>query len=266
MTRWQPTPFVRLCMAMHGVVVLPIWSFDLWPWAIGTVFLSHMAMLAAGLWPRSTVLGQNMVRLPEAAAHRGEVAITIDDGPEPLVTPQVLEILAAHGARASFFCTGVQAAAHPELCRAIAAAGHAVENHGQTHRKRCAVLGPRGWLAEVGDAQATLQAITGQRPRFFRSMAGLRNVFLAPVLHRLDVRLVAWTTRGFDTHTADADVVLARLTRKLAAGDILLLHDGHAARNALGRPVILDVLPRLLAEIAARNLKPVTLAAGCNLP
>ena len=79
------------------------------------------------------------------------------------------------------------------------------------------------------------------------------------MLHALDLRLVTWTRRGFDTRHRDAARVAARLTRGLAAGDILLLHDGHAARTASGRPVVLEVLPRVLDAIAKDGLAPVTL-------
>jgi peptidoglycan/xylan/chitin deacetylase (PgdA/CDA1 family) len=267
MQAWRPTPFLITCAAVHlGAALLLLLHTELWRWAVGAVLLAHGMLATAGLWPRSTLLGPNLLRLPEAAARRGEIAITIDDGPDPDVTPQVLDILAAHRAQASFFCIGERAAAHPQICRAIAAAGHAVENHGQLHRKHYSLLGPRGWLREVGAAQATLEAITGQRPQFFRALAGLRNPFLDPVLHTLGIRLATWTRRGYDTRIGDADRVLSRLTRNLAAGDILLLHDGHAARTAAGRPVILDVLPRLLDEIAARDLKPITLRAACTPP
>ena len=265
MRAWRPAPFVAASALLHlGAALLFLLQPALWRWILGALLLDHAALAAAGLWPRSTLLGPNLTRLPEAAARRAEIAITIDDGPDPEVTPQVLAILAAAGAQASFFCIGARAALHPELCRAIVAAGHAVENHGQSHRKRYSVLGWRGWREEVGTAQTTLETITGRRPVFFRALAGLRNPFLDPVLHRLGLRLASWTRRAYDTRNGDADSVLAHLTDALAAGDILLLHDGHAARTADGRAVIVAVLPRLLDELAARKLKPVTLERACK--
>ena len=265
MRAWRPTAFVVVSAAVHlAAALLFLLQPDYWRWALGAVLLDHVAICAAGLLPRCGLLGANLVRLPEAAARRGEIAITIDDGPDAEVTPKVLAILAGAGAQASFFCIGERAAQHPELCRAIVSAGHSVENHGQLHRKRSALFGPRAWAKEVGRAQATLEAITGQRPSFFRALAGLRNPFLDPVLHRFGVRLASWTRRGYDTRSADADAVFARLTRNLAAGDILLLHDGHAARTASGKPVIVEVMPRLLSELAKRKLKSVTLSSACK--
>jgi peptidoglycan/xylan/chitin deacetylase (PgdA/CDA1 family) len=265
MRAWRPTSFLIFSAALHlGALVLVLIQPHLWHMALGIVALNHVAICAAGLWPRSTLLGANVVRLSEPAIQRGEVALTFDDGPDPAVTPKVLAILATYGVKASFFCIGERAAAFPEICRAMTAAGHGVENHGQLHRKHYSLLGPGGWLKEVGDAQTTLEAICGERPQFFRALAGLRNPFLDPVLHRLGIRLASWTRRGYDTRQGDADRVLAKLIENLAAGDILLMHDGNAARTPRGQAVILDVLPRLLDEIVVRKLTPVPLRSACN--
>lgn len=262
---WHPSPFLGFSAAIHLLATtLMLFAPQYWVAALGSLLLNHAAIAAIGLWPRSTLLGSNIVRLPEAAALRGEVALTFDDGPDPEITPQVLAILAAYNVRGSFFCIGERARAHPHLCRAIVEAGHAIENHGQLHRKHYALLGPRGWGAEIGTAQATLKEICGQQPHFFRALAGLRNPFLDPVLHRLGIRLASWTRRGYDTRCGDANLVLARLTRDLAAGDILLLHDGNSAHTPAGRAVILEVLPRLLDELKARQLTPVTLRSACT--
>lgn len=222
-------------------------------------------LMAAGLWPRSTCLGANLVRLPNAAVQRAEVAITIDDGPDPEVTPQVLAILAQHGVRATFFCIGERAAAHPELCLSILAGGHRIENHGAHHPTLLSLSGPTGWRREILEGQHILQCLTGQPPRFYRAVAGLRNPFLDPVLHASGLQLASWTRRGFDTRERDPEKVLQRLTHPLAAGDILLLHDGNAARTPAGEALIVSVLPRLLESIRARGLTPVTLAHACHL-
>ena len=230
------------------------------PWAVGGVLVNHLLLSASGLWPRSAVLGPNVTRLPGAAADRGEVALTLDDGPDPRVTPAVLDLLAEQGAHATFFCIAERARAHPALLRRIVAAGHSVQNHSLRHRHSFSLLGPRGFEREIGAAQALLADITGVRPFCFRAPAGLRNPLLDPVLHRLGLHLVSWTRRGYDTREADTGRVLARLSRGLGGGDILLLHDGHARRGVGRRPVVLEALPPLLARCRAAGLRPVTLA------
>jgi peptidoglycan/xylan/chitin deacetylase (PgdA/CDA1 family) len=232
------------------------------PWAMGAIVLNHALITGAGLTPRSSLLGPNLTRLPEAAGARREVAITIDDGPDPEVTPKVLDLLDAHGQRATFFCIAERVRAHPALAREIVARGHSVQNHTARHRHNFSFLGPRGFAAEIARAQDILFDVTGERPTCFRAPAGLRNPFLAPVLHRLDLSLVSWTRRGFDTREGDPAKVMARLVRNLRSRDILLLHDGNAARTASGNPVLLEVLPLLFERLRADGLRAVTLPEG----
>ena len=257
---WTPSPALKASAVLHGAAVLGTVAVPAaWPWALGALLANHAALTAAGLWPRSQLLGSNWVRLPAAAQARGELALTIDDGPDPEVTPRVLDLLDAAGVRATFFCIGRRARAAPDLCRDIVARGHRVENHGDAHSNAFSVFGPKRMRADIAVAQATLTELSGQAPRFFRATAGLRNPFLEPVLAGLDLQLAAWTRRPFDTRTGDPALVLQRLTRGLAAGDILLMHDGHAARTPQGQPVILAVLPLLLKSIAQAGLRPVSL-------
>ena len=258
--RWRPSPTLQASFALHGLAAGSLLlAPSQWPWAVGALAANHALLTTAGLLPRSTLLGPNLTRLPAAAQARREIALTIDDGPDPAVTPRVLDLLDAAGAKASFFCIGWRARQHPALCREIVARGHRIENHGDAHAKAFATFGPGRMRADIAAAQASLSEISGQAPRFFRATAGLRNPFLDPVLHQLDLQLAAWTRRPYDTRTGNADLVLARLTRQLGPGDILLMHDGNAARSPSGEPVILTVLPRLLAILAEHQLKPVTL-------
>jgi len=260
---WRPAPFISGSAALHVAAVAAVAARPhAWPWALGAVVVDHLALAAVGLWPRSTLLGPNWTRLPAAAAARGSVAITIDDGPDPEVTPRVLAALDQYGAKATFFCIGEKVVRHAELAREMVSRGHTIENHSQRHLYHFSLLGPRALLNEIDGAQASIAAVTGTRPGFFRAPAGLRNPLLEPVLRRLNLQLASWTRRGFDTVTHDGDIVFNKLTRHLAGGDILLLHDGHAAQSRAGRPVILEVLPRLLTALAAANLQPVTLRAA----
>lgn len=261
--RWRPTPLVRVSLGLHvGALALVVARPSAWPWAVGAVLADHALLTAMGLTPRSALLGPNWTRLPAAAAGRRELAITIDDGPDPRITPRVLDLLDERGAKATFFCIGERVQRCAELTREMVRRGHAVENHTQRHLNYFSLLGPRGLVAEIERAQDTIGITTGQHPLFFRAPAGFRSPFLDPVLSRLGLRLASWTRRGFDTVRASAESVLGKLTRDLGAGDILLLHDGHAALTGNGVPVILEVLPRLLDAVADAELAPVTLRAA----
>jgi peptidoglycan/xylan/chitin deacetylase (PgdA/CDA1 family) len=211
------------------------------------------------MWPRSNLLGPNFRRLPPQSVARGEVALTFDDGPDPNLTPRVLDLLEASGVHATFFCIAEKAARHPELVREIVRRGHAVENHSNAHQHTFAFLLLGGLRRDLSSAQGTLAALTGSLPRFFRPPMGFRNPMLDPVLHETGLKLVSWTRRGYDTLRWDPARVSARLLRGLAAGDILLLHDGDSAPGPDGTPLVLACLPRVIEAIRARNLKAVTL-------
>lgn len=268
--RWRPQVAIAGSIGLHmaapaSVVVAP----ETWPWALAALAANHVLLGIAGLCPRSRILGPNLTRLPDAAAARMEVALTFDDGPDPDVTPQVLDLLDAYAARATFFCIADAAARHPVLCREIARRGHGVENHSRRHFAGFALLGVRGMRDEIDRAQVILTEVCGRAPQFFRPPAGLRNPLLDPVLYATGLQLVSWTRRGFDTRTSDAARVAARLLDELAAGDILLLHDGHAARTSSGVPVVLDALPRVLERLQVQGLRPVALheaVAGRSMP
>jgi peptidoglycan/xylan/chitin deacetylase (PgdA/CDA1 family) len=268
-TAWRPTPFLAASGALHaaGLAALAL-APRRWPWIAGTLMANHCALAVASMWPQSTWLGPNLTRLPEAAVRRGEVALTFDDGPDPEITPRVLDRLDERSVRASFFLIGQRARAFPDLAAEIVRRGHRVENHTWSHPHSFAFFLPPALNREVGRAQETLEEIVGaigagQAPRLFRAPAGIRNPCLDPVLAAAGLTLASWTRRGYDTVDRQAGRVAARLLSGLAAGDVLLLHDGPTvARTESGRPVVLEALPRVLDGIARQGLTPAPFAAG----
>ncbi|HEY6451204.1 MAG TPA: polysaccharide deacetylase family protein [Steroidobacteraceae bacterium] len=264
---WRASALLRVSLCWHVAAVLltlarPHW----WPWTLSAVLADHLLLMSLGLWPRSRALGSNWSCLPASARARREVAITIDDGPDPEITPRVLAILAEHHAHATFFCIGERVDRYPQIVRDCVLQGHAIENHSQRHAHYFSLLGMGALHAELQRAQSDIERVSGSAPQFFRAPAGLRSPLLDPVLQRLGLQLASWTRRGFDTVTTDAPVVLARLSRRLRAGDILLLHDGHAARTRAGTPVVLEVLPALLSAIERQGLRTVTLREALGRP
>jgi peptidoglycan-N-acetylglucosamine deacetylase len=258
--RWQPTPLIAGSIGLHCMAGIgALFGPDAWAWVVGSVVANHAVLGSIGMWPRSTLLGPNVRRLPDPCAARGEIALTFDDGPDPEVTPRVLELLQARGAQATFFCIGSAASRHPDICREIADRGHRIENHSRHHYATFPFLGLGGIRAEIAAAQSLLTEIAGAPPRFFRPPAGLRNPLLDPVLHELGLALVSWTRRAYDTRRSDPQRAARRLLDGMAGGDILLLHDGHCARTRSGTPVVLEVLPRVLDAVERAGLRPVTL-------
>ena len=265
MAAWRSLrPAVRAAAGVHlgAPGLLLVWPSG-WPYALAAALGSHALLALFGLWPRSQVLGRTVMRLPPDERD-GRVALTFDDGPDPQVTPALLDVLDQYGAKASFFLIGERARAHPGLVREIARRGHGVENHTLHHPVLFACRGPRALRREVAGAQAVLAPLAGRAPRFVRAPAGLRSPLLDPVLAGLGLQHASWARRGFDTRCGDPALVLRRLLRGLRPGDVLILHDGRSAQTIAGTPVVLEVVPALLAALAERGLRAVPLTVSAS--
>ena len=227
--------------------------------ALALVVVDQALLTGAGLWPRSRLLGPNLTRLPPGLPG---IVLSFDDGPDPEVTPRVLDLLDAAGARASFFCIGQRARAFPALVGEIARRGHSVENHTEHHHRHFAALGQRGMRREIVRAQEVLAGLAGRKPRYFRAPMGLRNPLLQSVLDETGLQLASWTRRALDgARTCEPVAASNRLAGGLAAGDLLLMHDGNCASNAAGRPVVLEILPALLDRMRVLGLPGLSLDA-----
>lgn len=261
--RWQPGPLHWVTGGTHLAGAAAIAAQPaLWPWAVGAMLGSHALNLAFVLSPATAAFGPVIVKLPPAAAGRGEIALTFDDGPDPEVTPRVLDALETAGAHATFFCVGNRARAHPQLVREIVARGHAVENHAFGHAPTFAFYGIGRMARDIGAAQQALADIAGVAPRYFRAPFGLRTPLTELALARLGLDCVAWSIRSFDSVDSDPMRVAARVVRRLVPGSIVLLHDGAEVRVTRGSPSVLGALPRMLATIREKNWRCVTLRAA----
>lgn len=178
---------------------------------------------------------------------RREVWLTIDDGPDPASTPAVLKLLRDHGARATFFVVGAQVQKFPELARQIAAEGHTIGNHTQTHPSNdfwCAT--PTRIASEIDGCVAALLLANVPFERYFRPPVGIRNPFLDPQLSSRGMDLILWNARGLDGAGRDPDAALARIAPRINPGAILVSHE--AGPRALGRVVFVERLLEYLAD------------------
>ncbi|HEX3761877.1 MAG TPA: polysaccharide deacetylase family protein [Kofleriaceae bacterium] len=188
------------------------------------------------------------------------VALTFDDGPDPVVTPRILDLLRAHGARATFFVLGERAARHPDVIRQIHREGHTVGTHTQHHQLRFHFAAPGRVRREIEDAVDVVAGILPTRPTLFRPPQGLRTPSFASGWRLIrGLICVTWSVRGFDSRPTTADAIVARVARRLAPGAIVALHDGTGLGGGTDRAPTLAALSRILGECRARGLRCVAL-------
>ncbi|HEY0505260.1 MAG TPA: polysaccharide deacetylase family protein [Lysobacter sp.] len=228
------------------LAVAAIWWRYGWHWGFPTMMASHLVFWWGILKSDSRLFSPVLRRLP---TQEPAVWLTIDDGPTD-DTPAMLDLLDAHRAHATFFVVGARAAARPDLVREIVRRGHTIGNHSHSHPSAWFwALPPQRMRAEIVQTQATLTAITGTAPRWFRAVVGMANPFVSAPLHEHALARVAWSARGFDSVTRDPARVVARIERNLLPGAIVLLHEGHG-RNA-------EALALLLQRLDARGYRTV---------
>lgn len=228
---------------LSQLAVAALWWVWGWPIGLAALLSSHGLMFWATLRPQSRLFSPVLSRLD---SDEREVWLTIDDGPSA-ETPAMLDLLDAHGAKATFFLVGQRAEARPALVREIARRGHDIGNHSHSHPSAWFwALPPRRMAAEIAQAQASLTALAGRPPRWFRAVVGMANPFVAPALRRHGLARVAWSARGFDAVASDPQRVLARIERDLAPGAIVLMHEGAGhGRNVETMRLLLERLDEL---------------------
>jgi peptidoglycan/xylan/chitin deacetylase (PgdA/CDA1 family) len=220
-------------------VVLVWWQWG-WRWGLPAMVLSHAPFWWGTLKADSRLFSPVLRRLP---TREPRVWLTIDDGPST-DTAAMLDLLDRHRARATFFVVGERARQRPELVREIVRRGHALGNHSQTHPQAWFwALGPARMHAQIAQGQATLAALGGTPPRWFRAVVGMANPFVSAALREHGLARVAWSTRGYDALAADPQAVVARIERGLAPGAIVLLHEG--ARHGRNVEALALLLQRL---------------------
>jgi peptidoglycan/xylan/chitin deacetylase (PgdA/CDA1 family) len=206
--------------------------------------LVSVGLLAYGLaYPRATLLAPATV----VSADPHEVMLTFDDGPSVPYTGQVLDILKAHGIKATFFLCGENAEKYPDLVRRIRDEGHVIGNHTWSHHYL--YLSSREEIArEIDRTQDVLEKITGERPTWFRPPFGVRGFPLRGVLAERGMKMMLWSDRGYDGRL-DADGIAKETLSQLEPGAIVLLHDGFETKPAplVDRSATVAALPAIIA-------------------
>ena len=177
----------------------------------------------------------------EGTPDSGTMALTFDDGPDPEVTPPVLDALDAANARGTFFMVGEKVAGHPDIARAVAERGHCIGSHSLTHRTLF-LTGRKEVEREIDESLKIIGEITGITPVLFRPPHGLFDLTCVSVVRERGLSMVLWSVLSGDYSDDPPDVLLDRIEPFVRAGSIVVFHDTAQGGNT--------VLPGLIADMA----------------
>lgn len=178
-----------------------------------------------------------------------KIAITFDDGPIPVMTEKILDILNSYKVPAAFFCIGNRVADYPVLTKRIHEAGHLIGNHSYWHGAMFDLQSPQKITKELEETDIAIQKAIGKKPNFFRPPYGVTNPMVAKAVKKGGYKTIGWSIRSFDTVTKDGEALMQRITKSLKGGDVILFHDYSKAT--------LEILPAFLDHVAKLGLKIV---------
>ncbi len=215
----------KIAIGMLTVALLLAWADP--ALALVPLVLSLLLYLAAPFMYR---FGFFLPVISRGRSGLRAVALTFDDGPDPVTTPLLLERLAAHQAPATFFVTGRRAAAYPDLIQAILAAGHTIGNHSFSHDSLVAFKGRRQIFTEIAETQRILSGM-GVTPMLFRPPVGITYPGLRKVLPRLGLACVTFSCLARDGGNRSIARLSERILQRVRPDDIIMLHDSRPQRR-----------------------------------
>jgi len=246
------------------------------PWLIGAPAIAAAAAggLAAygGIHPRAQLFGPTICRTNSPR----KLAITFDDGPNPAITPKLLDLLDRYQAKATFFLIGRYIRECPELASEISARGHVIGNHTESHRNLF-WMRPAEIRVELRLTYSAIRNLLGAPPVWFRPPFGLRNPWLAAEARELNMRVVMWTLLPGDWRAPSAEWLIQRmepiavraqraLKRGSGTGEILCLHDGSHHEQDADRTRTLAALEHWLPRWRDLGLEFVKINNAVSAP
>jgi len=187
------------------------------------------------------------------------VALTFDDGPHPTNTRRVLEVLARHDVKATFFMMGMSIEEHPEIARAVIAAGHEAASHSYSH-PRMLLRSPSLVRSEIEKTDALLRSLGAEGELLFRSPGGRQFIVLPCVLSRMNKKNILWNLSSRDWKTQDADAIADRVLEHTAPGSIVLFHDGGGQQDGT-----IAALDRIIPGLKSRGYRLMTVSQMLDL-
>ena len=205
--------------------------------------------------PESQLFGRTFVA---AAADTRRIALTFDDGPNDPHTLRLLEVLAKHQVKATFFMIGRFVRERPEIARAVAQAGHVVGNHTFTHANL--FFASSAQLAkELEDCERALTETVGEHSQLFRPPWGFRRPGTLRAAAARGLTTVMWSVTGYDWKLTTPEAIEQRVTPQMRGGDVILLHDGGHWQMGVDRSATVAATDRLLARYQGEGYNFVTI-------
>jgi peptidoglycan/xylan/chitin deacetylase (PgdA/CDA1 family) len=235
--------FLLIILLLSVLLLAAGWLFRFLDiWLVSVLLLLNAALLATGSF--LVCSGLYVHALCSAVTDERKLAITFDDGPHPLFTPRVLDLLKERGVKAGFFVIGEKLKGHEHIIRRIIEEGHMIGNHSFAHVNHYGFMGTRKIIADLEKNQMLIENTCGKKVKLFRPPFGVTNPNIARAVKVLDYRVAGWSIRSFDTVKRKEAKTINRVVRRIKPGGIILFHDTHER-----------ILPLLIAVLDAAREK-----------
>jgi peptidoglycan/xylan/chitin deacetylase (PgdA/CDA1 family) len=230
--------------------------------ALSTIVTAAAAASYAGwasMAPEAQFYGRTLVR----GSDPRQIALTYDDGPNDPHTLNLLDVLAKHDAKATFFLIGKHVRKRPDIVRAIQSAGHAIGNHTDSHPNLILVSAAR-LRQELEDCHKAVQDAIGEYQPLFRPPFGGRRPNVLRTARRMGLEPVMWSVTAYDWSAKSSDVIVNHAVRRMDSrknkqGEIILLHDGGHLEFGADRSHTVEATRRLLERYSGEGKKFVSI-------
>lgn len=203
--------------------------------------------------PKSQLYGRTFIG--ERGSKR--LALTYDDGPNAPYTQRLLDVLARHEVKATFFVIGKYVKQRPDIVRAVAQAGHVIANHTFTHPNLALHSGRRAH-DEIADCEAALHEAIGPTPRLFRPPHGGRHPGTLRTVSRMGYVTVMWSVSSYDWSANSPAQIVNRVSQGIRGGDVILLHDGGHLNFGVDRSYTVSATDEIVRRYKGEGYEFVT--------
>lgn len=218
--------------------------------AAATAMVAYQSIAPTGQWYGKTFTG--------LAPGTKQIALTYDDGPNDPHTHRLLEVLAQHNVKATFFMVGRYVQQRPEIAREVARAGHAIGNHTFTH-PLLTFKSDAEIRRELSGCRAALSDAIGQHTNLFRPPFGGRRPGVLRIARELGLVPVMWNVTGYDWGASPAAVLEGRVAAQVRGGDVILLHDGGHRQIGADRSQTVAATDHLITRYKSEGYEFVTI-------